>query len=393
MQHPASVQHRNGTADPDAGNRQNSYPELRLLPRRFYIDPTIYEEELERVFGRQWQFLGHVSQIPGKGDYFIEDLCGESILVVRGQDEGIRAFLNHCRHRGHRLCSSVTGNARTFTCPYHQWTYGLDGSLVRAPGNKDGEVFDYRDWGLHAVRVEVWHGLIFGWLSEVEGPSLASCLAFDDTPFRRLEAGRVKEIHRESYDIEANWKILLENYLECYHCLGSHPELCVTMDVQATYANTGGDWKRQYFPGLLQLRPGMKTGSMDGSLVSKPLGEFAASAELPDGYGAGFGIVPSLTRVIFHVDHAIVHAMRPIDVSHVRWQTFWYVRDDAEEGVDYDVERVTELWRLTNKEDISLCEGAFQGVHSRRFVSGPLDPVREAAIPAALETYRELMQA
>lgn len=366
---------------------------LRLLPRRFYVDPGIFEQEQDRVFARQWQFLGHVSQISNSGDYFIEDLCGESVLVVRGSDGKVHGFLNHCRHRGHRLCGDASGHARSFTCPYHQWTYSLDGALLRAPGNPDGNIFDYADWGLHRVRVEVWHGLIFGWLSETAGPSLASCLAFDEDAFRRLDAAKVKEIYRESYDIASNWKVLLENYLECYHCLGAHPELCVTMDVQATYANTGGDWRSQYFSGLLQLRPGMKTGSMDGALVSKPLGEFAEASELPDGYGTGFGIVPTLTRVIFHVDHAVVHAMRPVDVSHVRWQTFWYVRQDAVEGVDYEVDRVTEVWRRTNVEDISLCEGAYQGVRSRRFMSGSLDPVREAAIPAALETYRELMGA
>jgi phenylpropionate dioxygenase-like ring-hydroxylating dioxygenase large terminal subunit len=371
---------------------QNSRSDLRLLPRRFYIDPDIYDQELERVFGRQWQFLGHVSQIPSSGDYFVEEICGESILIVRGSGGEVHGFLNHCRHRGHRLCQNGSGQARAFTCPYHQWTYRLDGSLSGVPGNRDGRIFDYKDWGLHRVSVELWHGLIFAWLSESAGPSLASCLAFDDTAFRRLRASEVKEIHRESYDIEANWKVLLENYLECYHCRVSHPELCVTMDVQATYANTGSDWNRQYFPGLLQLRPGMKTASMDGSLVSKPLGEFADTLELPDGYGTGFGIVPSLTRVIFHVDHAVVHALRPIDVAHVRWQTCWYVRADAQEGVDYHVARVTEVWRRTNLEDISLCQEAYRGVRSRRFVSGPLDPVREAAIPAALKTYRELMQ-
>ena len=242
------------------------------------------------------------------------------------------------------------------------------------------------------MKVEVWHGLIFGWLGEEQGPSLASCLTFDDSAFRLLDAANVKEIFRETYDIKANWKVLLENYLECYHCPGAHPELCVTMDVQATYSNTGAAWKQQYFPGLLQLRPGMKTGSMDGNLVSKPLGAFADETDLPDGYGAGFGIVPTLTRVIFHVDHAVVHALRPVSVSHVRWQTTWYVRADAQEGRDYEHRRLTEVWRLTNKEDISLCEGAYRGVRSRRFVSGPLDPKREAAISAALETYRELME-
>jgi phenylpropionate dioxygenase-like ring-hydroxylating dioxygenase large terminal subunit len=376
------------TALSDAAPDVRAVSDLRLLPRHFYTDPAIYELEMQRVFARQWLFLGHVSQVPEVGDYFVEEVCGESIIVVRSATDSIQGFLNHCRHRGHTLCAAASGHARNFiTCPYHQWSYGLDGKLKRAPGNPDGTIFNYADWSLHPVKVEVWHGLIFGWLGEESGPSLASCLSFDDSAFRQLDAANVKEVFRETYDIAANWKVLLENYLECYHCQVSHPELCVTMDVQATYSNTGSDWKQQYFPGHLQLRPGMKTGSMDGNLVSTPLGK-----DLPDGYGAGFGIVPSLTRVIFHVDHAVVHALRPVDVSHVKWQTTWYVRADAQEGRDYDTGRLTEVWRLTNKEDISLCEGAYRGVRSRRFVSGPLDPKREAAISAALETYRELME-
>lgn len=367
-------------------------PGYRLLPRAAYVSGDIYEKEIERVFHRQWLFLGHVSQVRSVGDYFVEDVCGESILVIRESAVRVSGFLNHCRHRGHRITTQAAGNARSLTCPYHRWTYGIDGTLQRAPGCADGEAFNYGDWGLHRIRVDIWHGLIFGWLSEREGPSLQACLDFDDAAFHDLAVERVKPIFRESYDIEANWKVLLENYLECYHCAGSHPELSVSMDIGATYSSTGDDWKGEYFPGILQLRPGMKTGSMDGRLVSKPLGIFVGRSDLPDGYGAGFGVVPSLTRVIFHIDHGIVHALRPVDVSHVRWETTWYVAQDAVEGADYDVEKVTRLWRLTNKEDISLCEGAYSGVRSRRFVSGPLDPAREGAIRAALGTYLELMR-
>lgn len=379
--------------DPRAGNAWRPGEQHRLLPREAYVSPAVFEREIERIFHRQWLFLGHVSQVPEVGDYFVEEICGESVLVVRKAADRIGAYLNHCRHRGHRLAGESCGHARTFTCPYHRWSYGLDGALLRAPGCADGEIFDYADWGLHRVRIETWHGLVFCWLGEGEGPSLAACLDFDDTAFRMLGVERVKPILREGYDIAANWKVLLENYLECYHCLGSHPELCVSMDVQATYSNTADDWQGEYFSGPLQLRPGMKTGSMDGGLVSKPLGAFVGHDDLPDGYGAGFGILPSLTRAIFHVDHGLVHALRPVDVGHVRWETTWYVRDDAVEGQDYEVDRVSELWRLTNKEDISLCEGAYQGVRSRRFVSGPLDPRREGAIRAALNTYVDLMQA
>ncbi len=366
---------------------------FRLLPRRFYVAPEIFAEEVEKVFCRQWILLGHVSQVKVVGDYFVETIAGESIVVVRTAPDGISGYFNLCRHRGHPLCRDGSGRVRQFVCPYHNWSYGLDGQLKRAPGSPDGKQFDYRDWGLNQVSIEVWQGFIFGWLGDRPPPSLASKLSPADDDFRLLEPERVKEAYRESYEINANWKLLLENYLECYHCEGAHPQLCVSMDVRATYANTATDWTSEYFTGALQLRPAMKTGSMDGQLVSSLLGAVAGDAGIPDGFGAGVGIVPTLTRIIFHIDHGIVHVLRPIDVAHVRWETRWYVREDAVEGIDYDVGRLTEVWRLTNQQDIALCEAAYRGVRSRRFVSGPLDQGREAAIHAALQCYTTLMNA
>jgi Rieske 2Fe-2S family protein len=372
-------------------NAPLSNPFATLLPREYYVSEAIYRRELERVFLRQWTFLGHVSEVPEPGDYFRHDLFGESVLVVRMADRGLVAYLNVCRHRGHLVCASERGRAKSFVCPYHQWTYGIDGTLKRAPGFIDGIGMRFSDYGLQKVRIGVWNGFIFGWLGEAPGPSLDDCLDLVDTNMKRLETERLKEIHREHYTVAANWKVLLENYLECYHCHGSHPELCVTMDVEATYRNTDEAWKGQYFSGHLQLRPGMLTGSMTGALVSKPLGEFAVASTLPDGFGAGMGVLPSLSRIIVHIDHALVHVLRPLDVGHVRWETRWYVAGDAVEGRDYDVETVTEIWRRTNLEDIALCENAYRGVCSRRYLPGPLHPRREGAIRPALDSYLELM--
>jgi Rieske 2Fe-2S family protein len=201
---------------------------------------------------------------------------------------------------------------------------------------------------------------------------------------------RLREAFRETLDVETNWKVLLENYLECYHCRGSHPELCQSMSVDGNYESTAG-WIGEYFGGSVPLKPGIKTASLDGKLLSKPLGDWAALDEIPDNLGGGFGIVPWLSRGICHADHMVVHLLRPVDVSHTRWETRWFVHENAVERVDYDVDRLTEVWRATNREDIGLCEGAFRGVKSSRFVSGPLHPHREAAIRSAKETYLSMM--
>jgi Rieske 2Fe-2S family protein len=374
-----------------AGQLRSDVGYSTVLPRKYYVSPVVFEREVEKIFSRQWTFVGHISQIPRIGDYFVQEFAGESIVVIRESADWINGFLNVCRHRGHSLCSAAEGNLRKFVCPYHYWSYGIDGSLKQAPGSPDGASFDYRDWPLKRVHVQAFHGFLFAFLGERQPPDLAGKFAAVNGELNRYATEELKEVHRESYDIQANWKTLLENYLECYHCTGSHPELCKAMDLEAMYAGTD-DWQDPYFTGILPLKTGMTTVSMNGQPVSKPLGEFARMPSLPTGHGTGFGVVPSLSRVIVHVDHAVAHAMRPIDAGRVRWETRWYVHRDAVEGVDYQLDKVVEVWRATNKEDIGLCENAYRGVLSRRFSPGPLDNKRESAIPAALRAYLAMMQ-
>ncbi|WP_167338311.1 aromatic ring-hydroxylating oxygenase subunit alpha [Paraburkholderia oxyphila] len=363
-----------------------------ILPRDYYVDEKIFEKEFEKVFSTQWTYVGHVSQVARVGDYFLDNIAGESIVVVRESADRISAFHNVCRHRGHHLCSSESGNVRRLTCPYHFWSYGLDGNLLNVPGSKDGANFDYNDWPLKRVNLEVFHGFIFACLSEQPPASLVEKFSAVSADLETVKTESLKEVGRESYEIHANWKTLLENYLECYHCQGSHPTLCQSMDLQAMFRGTD-EWQEPYFTGKVPLRPGVKTVSMDGQLVSKPLGDLQKLDEVPEGFGTGFGIVPLLSRVLIHADHVVVHAMRPLDVGRVKWETRWYVGSDAVEGTDYRAANVAAVWSATNKEDAALCQGAYNGVRSRSFTPGPVDDSRESAIPAALRAYLELMQA
>jgi Rieske 2Fe-2S family protein len=362
-----------------------------ILTREYYVSEEIFDQECDRVFSRQWTFVGHISDLPRLGDYFVHQFAGESVVVVRDSEESVSAFLNVCRHRGYALCRSASGNAKSFTCPYHQWMYQLDGRLKRAPGMPDGECFHYSDWGLHKVATEVWSGLIFIWIGREQPPTLLSKLGKPSAKLGQLEPEKMREAFRETLHFKANWKTLLENYLECYHCAGSHPELGVAMDIRATFGQTGG-WTSEYFvAGGTPLRQGMKTISRNGELVCKPLGIFSGQADVPAEFDDGFGIVPTLTRVIFHVDHAVVHTMDPVSSGEVHWTTRWYVHEDAVEGRDYDLEALTDVWRVTNREDQALCEGNYAGVKSRRFIPGPLNPKTEGALRPALNVYLELM--
>ena len=362
-----------------------------VLSRENYVSQEIFEMEHDRVFSRQWTFAGHITDIPKVGDYFLQQFAGESIIVVRETEERKSAHFNVCRHRGYALCQSNQGNTRNFTCPYHQWTFRLDGSLKRAPTMPDGECFDYKDWGLHSVATEVWGGMIFIWIGRDTPPTLLSKFGKPHTELEQLEPHKMREVFRETLQINANWKTLLENYLECYHCAVSHPELGVTMDIKATFGQTEA-WASEYsIGGGTPLKTGLKTISRDGELVCQPLGLFKGQSNIPLGYSYGLIILPTLTRIIFHLDHEVVHTMNPVSVGEVHWTTRWYVNADAVENRDYNIDALTEVWRATNREDLKLCEENYSGVKSRRFVPGPLNPKSEGAIPHALAVYAELM--
>ena len=365
------------------------------LPREYFVSQEIYERELESVFGTQWHYIAHLSEIPQAGDYLVEELAGESVVVVRGRDGAPRAFLNVCRHRGFQFCQQPSGKVNRFICPYHRWSYDLDdGHLLNAPDMPDGEFFDYGDWGLHKVQVDVWGGLIFVCLAEAPKAPVGPIIATTAPEIAKAQPERLKKAYEKRYRIDANWKVLLENFVECYHCKGTHPELCAAMDLEGMY---GAILDRtdlgpgEYHGGQVPLKAGAKTQSIDGQLVSLPLGEFADAESVPDAWGAGFQISPWLSRIIFHVDHAMIFTLRPVDVRTVEWVSRWYVHEQAEEGRDYDFDRLTEVWLATNDQDLSLCSGTQQGIRSRRYVPGPLSVVREPAIHTVMATYLELM--
>jgi Rieske 2Fe-2S family protein len=202
----------------------DSWQPGHALPRAVYHDPEIYDSEIRRIFLKTWQYVGHVSQIPEKGDYFLFEIAGESVILVRDGDGGVNALLNVCRHRGSRICDDASGHESRFICKYHGWTYGLDGSL-RALGFPP-EGIDKSKLGLKRLQAKVFEGMIF--------------INFDPdaVPFDVIERdlgpllspwdlGHAKIAHRRNYPIESNWKLTVENYCECYHCLPAHPEYSV----------------------------------------------------------------------------------------------------------------------------------------------------------------------
>lgn len=363
------------------------------VPRELYLSEELYAEELDRIFRRSWLLAGHESQLRDPGQYVTVESGDESVIVTRTNGGTLAAFTNVCRHRGARLVDAGCGLARRFVCPYHQWTYRLDGTLTGAP--RMPADFDPARHPLPTVRVEVWQGLVFVNLSDSPTESPAELLGTGTELMRTFDIANTRIAHTITYEIAANWKIVWENAQECYHCSANHPELLRTFDVgglnQDTYrqAEVVANADRRVQHARFPLRPGALSLTLDGDYASrKPLGDFAAGHPP---YTASIHLKPSFALVACP-DYAVLLAERPLAIDRTEIRMSWLVRADAEEGTDYDTDTLIKVWNETNLQDWDLCERAQLGVRSRTFVPGPLSN-DEQSVTDFYRAYATLLEA
>ncbi|MGE0006845.1 MAG: aromatic ring-hydroxylating dioxygenase subunit alpha [Parvibaculaceae bacterium] len=363
------------------------------LPRSFYADADVFERDMERVIRRHWHCIGHASILPNPGDFELFNLEREAVIVARGIDGTIRAFLNVCRHRGAEVCTRPKGNARFFICPYHAWTYSIDGRLKAA--RLMPRDFDREKHGLHQLHVRVAEGLVFISFADapldftiVEQSLRASCGQYGWS--------EAKVAHRETYAIEANWKLAVENYVECYHCGPAHPEYSKTHALEQPAEHiadmnrqmedrtcalgisitSGNHWqnslsgKEAIDVFRYALYDGASSGSEDGSPVAPLMGKFRRY----DG-GVTSIHVGGTSFLVCYPDHGMIYRFIPKTVDSCEMELIWLVRGDAVEGRDYDPARLTWLWKVTTGEDKKIIEHAARGVRSRYFVPGPIAPM------------------
>ncbi len=364
------------------------------LPQAYYISEELYREELDLVWRRQWLPAGHVSQIPEPGDYFTFEVAEESLILIRGDDGEVRALYNVCRHRGFRMCDPTkSAHTKRILCPYHAWQYDRGGELLHAPKHGDGEAFAYADFGLHEAAVEVWQGFIFIHLSDQPLPSIREALKDADESMSTLQPERMKIARTISYECNANWKLLVENELECYHCASSHPELCQTLslaDMHAHHHEWGPD--RPYWYSWMPLRDGAKSLTVDGEFVcSKLFGDYSEGRELAEGFASGIMTQPTCTFGMFYADYGITGKLLPTGVDSVTLLCDWFVHEDAVEGVDYDPDRLVELWDIVNRQDIELANRQQLGIRSRKYEPGPDSKKYEPGVESALKVYLEMV--
>jgi phenylpropionate dioxygenase-like ring-hydroxylating dioxygenase large terminal subunit len=362
------------------------------LPREFYLEGPLFEAEMRRIWYRQWLYLAHASELPEPGGYVVRELLGESVLVVRGAGGEVSALLNVCRHRGARIVDASCGRLKRFVCPYHQWTYGLDGRLIGAPSMPDGEAVDYASLGLYRLPLETWGGFVFGYLCETPPPPLTREIEKLIPELARYAPERLRDAATRTYECDANWKVMLEDYLECYHCSASHPEFCATADLRI---RAGDDYAEQslheqpYWSMDIPLREGAVSTSVTGARVSRvPL-------EGGDAFGTGrartFGDWAAASVLYFYADYAMVHAIRPVSATHTQCHLTWFLHEDAEDG-DVDLAELERAWDSTTRQDATLVERAQSGLGSRRYSPGPLSAKHEPYLRSSLNIYRAIME-
>ena len=354
----------------------------RTLPGRYYNAPEVLLEEHERIFLRRWICVGRADAIAAAGDYVLADIAGESIIVLRDQSGERRAFYNVCRHRGTRLCNAPRGRlSETIQCPYHAWTYALDGRLIGAPHMQEVAGFEKRDYPLHRAALGEWQGFLFVCL-DPDAPPLAETFALLAERFTRWNLAALRSVRRIEYDVQANWKLVLQNYNECLHCPTIHPELSTKLP----YTSGANDLvEGPFLGGYMEIKAPNESATLTGRACALPLGDLPADDRRRAYY---YSLFPSM-MLSLHPDYAVFYTVWPRAATVSRVVCEWMVHPDAPGAPGYNIADAEEFWDRTNRQDWDICERSQLGVRSRVYQPGPYSP-RES-IPAAWD--REYLRA
>ncbi len=355
----------------------------KTLEQKYFVSREIFAEEQDRIFSKQWVLVGHQSELAEAGDYFVVMVAGESLIIVRDKGAEVHGFYNVCRHRGTRLREARNGHLSAIQCPYHAWTYGLDGRLIGAPHMDQVPGFDKADYSLHAVNVALWEGFIFVNLEDPRNAStqrggyssLDRWFAPLNGKFSHWNMSIVRSAKRIEYDVKANWKLMFENYSECYHCPGVHPQL----QKVSPYDSAENDLTEgPFLGGFMKINKGAGL-TMSGKACALPVGKIENLQEV-----FYYSIFPSMLLSL-HPEYVMVHQLWPQSPERTVILCDWFFHPDAFNRSDFKPEDAIEFWDMTNKQDWHVCELSQLGIASRAYEPGPYSP-RES-IPAAWDKY------
>ncbi len=352
-----------------------SMPLERSLPSDCYTSPSFFAQERERLFLREWFCVLREEDLPHPGDHRVVEVLGESVLVVRAKDGRLRAHYNVCPHRGTRLCgedrellgpSGVLPNG-SIRCPYHAWTFGLDGRLLSAPhvaGVPEGIA-------LYPIGVETWGGFVFVNLTPSEGPNLGQQLGRGVRRIARYPLQELRCARRSEYDVAANWKVLAENYNECYHCGPVHPELCEVVPAFRSKGGAGLDWEHG-----IPHREGATTFSFSGTTARAA---FPGLSEEERTHHKGELFYPNLWLSLA-ADHVAAFTLWPLGPERTRIACDFLFHPGEIAKPGFDPEDAVSFWDLTNRQDWLICEEVQKGLRSRAHRFGYYAPMEDPSL-------------
>jgi phenylpropionate dioxygenase-like ring-hydroxylating dioxygenase large terminal subunit len=362
----------------------------KSLAQAFYRDEAIFKHEVETVISRQWQLVDHESRIPNPGDYFLFEVANDSIIIVRDKNNVIHAFYNVCRHRGTVLCEEKEGCRKLFVCPFHAWSYDLEGTLRQTRDMPEG--FDKADYGLVPCQLEIVEGLIFLYLGKGQPVEFKQRHA-DFLPYLKLHgSANAKVAHSVQWTVECNWKLMFENFGECYHCEGVHPEFCKLYRKESLAAFGGGPASAEVSAELDEhfnsweesaKALGHHTSAIDYDFESN---DFAYAARAPFDFGAqtlsadGKSLAPlmgefkefdgamsvialnPMSCILGFNDYFILLRFTPLTATTTDVGIIWLVDENASEGTDYEHEKISEVGLAVMKADCKLTDRQQKGI-------------------------------
>ncbi len=338
----------------------------RTLPAAAYSSEAVLEWERRRFFDGSWFCLGRSADLGSPGDQRAVRIGDEGLLLVRGDDGVLRGFFNCCRHRGHELLpEGETRNARGIKCPYHAWVYGLEGDC-RATPRFDVAELDRSEFPLVPVRIVEWRGWVFANASG-DAPAFQDHIGNLETVIGEYRPETLVLGASHEYEVRANWKIVVENYLECYHCSSIHPELCEVTPPESDRPfpePSTGVW----IGGPMELRPYAVTMSLTGESLGVPIPSVAEEKRREVGYVA---LLPNLL-ISVHPDYVMAHRLVPLAPDRTWIECAWHFPPEAFERPGFSPTYASEFWDITNREDWAACEAVQRNAASRGYRQGPV---------------------
>lgn len=376
------------------------------LPQQLYTSEAVFDFEMKAVFARSWLQAGHLAEVVKVGDYITVQLGKTSVVIIRESESSVRAYFNACRHRGSMICTSEKGSARRLVCPYHQWTYDLKGNLIFAK-NMPAD-FEPSRHSLIPLQCEVVAGVIFIALSD-DVPDFGEFRRQIEPMLAPHDLENAKIAHTAVLPEHANWKLVMENGRECYHCSARHPELLSSFrdPTEEDYFEGQPDWMT-HFEDICRSN-GLINGPAEGpwfDILRFPIKDGVQSLTLDGRYACSKLLIPSgegnigtlrwatEPNAFSHAlrDHAFTFEAWPIDVGTTHVRAKWLVHKDAVEGRDYELPHLTALWSATNDQDKWLAENNFRGVQGAGYVPGPYSSNDEKKVIDFVNWYLDTVQ-